>query len=111
MAKTGKKTSLARRKDAVPATAAVTDGGGFDGKTTAMSRLNGKEFYPATVAELSALLKRLPPDMLVSGYDYYCLSVKVHDYKSGGDHVCDLVFDHGCLKKRGHGPWDPDKDE
>ena len=57
MAKTGKKTSLARRKDAVPATAAVTDGGGFDGKTTAMSRLNGKEFYPATVAELSALLK------------------------------------------------------
>ena len=76
-----------------------------------MSQVNGESFYPATVSELAALLKRLPPDMLVSGYDDYCLEVTVYDYMSGGVHVCDAVFDHGCVRERGHGPWDADKDE
>ena len=76
-----------------------------------MSSLNGKSFYPATVEELAALLNRLPPDMFVSGYDDFCLEVTVHDYDFDGAHVCDAVFDHGCLNERGHGPWDSDYDE
>jgi hypothetical protein len=52
-----------------------------------MSRLNGKSFYPATVAELAALLKRLPPDMPVSGYDDYCLEVCVYDCHTRGREV------------------------
>ena len=51
------------------------------------------------------------PDMFVSGYDDFCLEVTVHDYDFDGAHVCDAVFDHGCLNERGHGPWDSDYDE
>ena len=73
--------------------------------------LNGKDFYPTTVKELASLLAKLPPDMPVSSYDDYCLDVIIYDYQRNGVHVCDAVFDHGCRSERGHGPWNPDKDE
>lgn len=73
--------------------------------------LDGKEFYPATVKELAALLAKLPPDMPVSSYDDYCLAVMIDDRKTDGDHYCNAMFDHGCRIERGHGPWDDEKDE